>query len=46
MDRKQEIINEINRIKKSDMDEKEKTNQIIELARELGEILLEKKFEN
>lgn len=46
MDRKQEIISEINRIKKSDMDEKEKTDQIIKLARELGEILLEKKSEN
>ncbi|MFZ5650431.1 MAG: hypothetical protein ACOY4I_06220 [Bacillota bacterium] len=45
MDRRQEIISEINRIKQSDLDEKEKTDQIIKLARELGEIILEKKFE-
>lgn len=45
MDRRQEIIDEINKIKQSDLDEKEKTNQIIKLARELGEIILEKKYE-
>lgn len=45
MDRRQEIIDEINRIKQSDLDEKEKTSQIIKLARELGEIILEKKYE-
>lgn len=46
MDRKQELISEINRIKQSELSEKEKTDQIIKLARELGELLLEKKSEN
>lgn len=42
MEREKEIIKEIEELKEADMPEREKWERILELARELGRMMLEK----
>jgi len=42
MDREKEIIQEMEELKEADIPEAEKWERILELARELGRIILEK----